>query len=86
MHSELWLGGTHRGCVVLTEPSKQRRGAARLSCALTLVRFTCALTVLHYVVNLLGLELLRLCGAYEVCTRVLLCECRTQAVLRMHPV
>ena len=42
--------------------------------------------MLHYVVNLLGLELLRLCGAYEVCTRVLLCECRTQAVLRMHPV
>jgi len=27
--------------------------------------FTCTLTVLHYVVNLLGLELLRLCGAYE---------------------
>jgi len=39
-----------------------------------LVRFTCALTVLHYVVNLLGLELLRLCGAYEVCTHVLLCD------------
>ena len=58
----------------------------RLSCALTLVRFTCALTVLHYLVNLLGLELLRMCGAYEVCTRVLQCECRTQAVLRMHPV
>ena len=30
-----------------------------------MVRFTCALTVMHYVVNLLGLELLRLCGAYE---------------------
>ena len=27
--------------------------------------FTCALTVLHYGVNLVGLELLRLCGAYE---------------------
>jgi hypothetical protein len=51
-----------------------------------LVRFTCALTVLHYLVNLLGLELLRLCGAYEVCTHVLLCVCRAQAVLRMHPV
>ena len=58
----------------------------RLSCALTLVRFTCALTVLHYVVNLLGLELLRLCGAYEVCTYVLLCVCRAQAVLCVHPV
>ena len=58
----------------------------RLSCALTLVRFTCALTVLHYLVNLLGLELLRMCGAYEVCTHVLLSVCRAQAVLRMHPV
>ena len=61
MHSSsaLYLGFNFASSVIIIFVNKSLfSGGLRFE-------FTCALTVLHYVVNLLGLELLRLCGAYE---------------------
>ena len=83
MHSSsaLYLGFNFASSVVIIFVNKSLfSGGLRFE-------FTCALTVLHYVVNLLGLELLRLCGAYEAsayAAHTLPCVCRAYA-LCMHP-
>ena len=79
MHSSsaLYLGFNFASSVIIIFVNKSLfSGGLRFE-------FTCALTVLHYVVNLLGLELLRLCGAYEASVHMQRILCRACAV-RMH--